>query len=72
MEGFVISWVRRAQNKRKQDVLDDYEDETTFEKMLRLENEAMDKELHSVVSAASTAFSIQKERAPRRPDKQRD
>lgn len=39
MEGFVISWVRRPQRKRKQDALDDYKDETaTFEKMLRLEN----------------------------------
>ena len=58
MEGFVISWVRKAQNK--QDVLDDYEDETTFEKMLRLENEVTDNELHSVVSIAGTAFPIQK------------
>ena len=60
MEGFVISWVRKAQNKRKKDVLDDYEDETTFEKMLRLENEVTDNELQSVVSIAGTAFPIQK------------
>ena len=59
--------------KRKHDVLDDYEDEaTTFEKILRLENETMDEELHSVVSAASAAFSLQKERARRGPNEQRD
>ena len=36
MESFVVSWVRRAKRKGKQDVLDNYEDETTtFEKMLQ-------------------------------------
>lgn len=40
--------------------------------MLRPENEAMDEELHSAVSAASTTFSLQKKRASRRPNEQRD
>ena len=43
-----------------------------LKKMLQLENEAMDEELHSLVSAASTAFSLQKKRAPRRPIEQQD
>ena len=36
MESFVVSWVPTAKRKGKQDVLDNYEDETaTFEKMLQ-------------------------------------
>ena len=40
--------------------------------MLLLENGAMDEKLHSEVSAASTTFSLQKGRAPRGPNVQRD
>lgn len=40
--------------------------------MLRPENEAMDEELHSAVSAASTTFSLQKIRSSRRPNEQQD
>lgn len=32
----------------------------------------MDENLHSAISAASTAFPLQKERAPRGPNEHRD